>query len=43
MLLALNHSSTMIETAPLERATEAYDRMISGKARFRVVLDIAAK
>jgi D-arabinose 1-dehydrogenase-like Zn-dependent alcohol dehydrogenase len=23
---------------PLERANEAYDRMMSGKARFRVVL-----
>jgi D-arabinose 1-dehydrogenase-like Zn-dependent alcohol dehydrogenase len=23
---------------PLERAAEAYDRMMSGKARFRVVL-----
>jgi propanol-preferring alcohol dehydrogenase len=28
----------MIETFPLERAAEAYERMISGKARFRVVL-----
>jgi D-arabinose 1-dehydrogenase-like Zn-dependent alcohol dehydrogenase len=28
----------MIEVFPLERAAEAYDRMISGKARFRVVL-----
>jgi D-arabinose 1-dehydrogenase-like Zn-dependent alcohol dehydrogenase len=28
----------MIETMPLERAGEAYDRMLSGKARFRVVL-----
>lgn len=28
----------MIETAPLERAAEAYDRMMSGKARFRMVL-----
>ncbi len=31
----------MIETFPLDRATEAYDRMMSGKARFRVVLTIA--
>jgi D-arabinose 1-dehydrogenase-like Zn-dependent alcohol dehydrogenase len=30
----------MTETFPLERATEAYDRMMSGKARFRVVLTI---
>jgi D-arabinose 1-dehydrogenase-like Zn-dependent alcohol dehydrogenase len=36
MLLALNHSSTMIETAPLERATEAYDRMMKNEARFRL-------
>ncbi len=28
----------MIETFPLERAAEAYDRMMSGKAEFRVVL-----
>jgi D-arabinose 1-dehydrogenase-like Zn-dependent alcohol dehydrogenase len=28
----------MIETYPLERAAEAYDRMLSGKAQFRVVL-----
>ena len=28
----------MIETYPLERAEEAYDRMMSGKARFRAVL-----
>lgn len=27
-----------IETYPLERAAEAYDRMLSGRARFRVVL-----
>jgi D-arabinose 1-dehydrogenase-like Zn-dependent alcohol dehydrogenase len=27
-----------IETYPLERAAEAYERMMSGKARFRVVL-----
>ena len=29
---------SMNETFTLERATEAYDRMMSGKARFRVVL-----
>jgi D-arabinose 1-dehydrogenase-like Zn-dependent alcohol dehydrogenase len=28
----------MIETYPLERADEAYERMMSGKAQFRVVL-----
>jgi filamentous hemagglutinin family protein len=31
---------SMNETFPLERASEAYDRMMSGKARFRVVLTI---
>ena len=30
----------MIETYPLERAAEAYARMMSGEARFRVVLDV---
>jgi D-arabinose 1-dehydrogenase-like Zn-dependent alcohol dehydrogenase len=29
---------SMNETYPLEKAAEAYDRMLSGKARFRVVL-----
>ena len=29
---------SMNETYPLERAAEAYDRMVSGRARFRVVL-----
>lgn len=29
---------SMNEVYPLERASEAYDRMVSGKARFRVVL-----
>ena len=28
----------MTEEFPLERAAEAYERMMSGKARFRVVL-----
>ena len=28
----------MIEIAPLERANEAYERMMSGQARFRMVL-----
>jgi alcohol dehydrogenase/propanol-preferring alcohol dehydrogenase len=28
----------MIEEFPLARAAEAYDRMMSGAARFRVVL-----
>ncbi len=33
---------SMNETFPLERAAEAYDRMMSGKARFRVVLTTGA-
>jgi len=31
----------LIETYPLEKAAEAYARMISGKARFRVVLEVS--
>jgi D-arabinose 1-dehydrogenase-like Zn-dependent alcohol dehydrogenase len=31
---------SMNETFPLERANEAYERMMSGKARFRVVLTV---
>ncbi len=31
----------MIERYPLEKAAEAYERMMSGKARFRVVLTMA--
>lgn len=30
--------TSMNEVLPLERAAEAYERMMSGKARFRVVL-----
>ncbi len=33
---------SMNESFPLERVTEAYDRMMSGKARFRVVLTIGS-
>ncbi len=33
---------SMNETYPLERVAEAYDRMMSGKARFRVVLTVGA-
>jgi D-arabinose 1-dehydrogenase-like Zn-dependent alcohol dehydrogenase len=40
---ASNGVQSMNEIFPLEKATEAYDRMMSGKARFRVVLDIGAK
>ncbi|WP_440086145.1 alcohol dehydrogenase catalytic domain-containing protein [Streptosporangium sp. LJ11] len=32
----------MIETVPLAEAPKAYERMMSGEARFRVVLDVAA-
>lgn len=32
----------MIETRPLDEAAEGYERMMSGKARFRVVLDMSA-
>ena len=35
---ALTGVRSMNEVFPLERANEAYDRMLSGKARFRVVL-----
>ncbi|HZV04774.1 MAG TPA: alcohol dehydrogenase [Gemmataceae bacterium] len=35
---ALKGVHSMIETYPLERAEEAYGRMMSGEARFRVVL-----
>jgi D-arabinose 1-dehydrogenase-like Zn-dependent alcohol dehydrogenase len=38
---ALTGVRALIETAPLERAQDAYDRMISGKARFRMVLTTA--
>jgi len=40
---ASNDVHSMNEVFPLERAAEAYDRMMSGKARFRVVLDISGK
>jgi D-arabinose 1-dehydrogenase-like Zn-dependent alcohol dehydrogenase len=35
---ALSGIRPMIETLPLERAAEAYERMMSGDARFRMVL-----
>jgi D-arabinose 1-dehydrogenase-like Zn-dependent alcohol dehydrogenase len=35
---ALTGIRPIIETFPLEQASAAYDRMLSGKARFRVVL-----
>jgi propanol-preferring alcohol dehydrogenase len=34
----LENIRPMIETAPLEQAADAYDRMMKGKARFRMVL-----
>jgi alcohol dehydrogenase len=37
---ALTGVKSMNEVYPLDRVEEAYDRMISGKARFRVVLQI---
>jgi D-arabinose 1-dehydrogenase-like Zn-dependent alcohol dehydrogenase len=37
---ALTGIRPMVETFPLEQAAVAYDRMMSGKARFRVVLTV---
>jgi len=37
---ALSASKPMIETFPLEKAAKAYERMITNKARFRVVLSM---
>jgi propanol-preferring alcohol dehydrogenase len=37
---ALSGVSAMIETVPLERAADAYAKMMAGKARFRIVLTI---
>src|SRR5271163_3059136 len=38
---AMSNVAAMVETMPLERAPEAYARMMSGQARFRVVLTMA--
>jgi D-arabinose 1-dehydrogenase-like Zn-dependent alcohol dehydrogenase len=38
----LNKIASMNEVYPFEKAQEAYDRMMSGKARFRVVLKMDA-
>jgi D-arabinose 1-dehydrogenase-like Zn-dependent alcohol dehydrogenase len=38
----LSGIKSMNEVFPLERAAEAYDHMMSGKARFRVVLNIGS-
>jgi D-arabinose 1-dehydrogenase-like Zn-dependent alcohol dehydrogenase len=40
---ALQSVRPIIETMPLERAAEGYERMMSGKARFRVVLEMNRK
>ena len=39
----VNAVHSMNEVFPLERAAEAYERMMSGKARFRIVLNIGSK
>lgn len=39
---ALTGIKTHIETYPLEQASEAYDRMINNRARFRIVLTTGA-
>jgi alcohol dehydrogenase len=38
----LNSVTSMNEVYPLEKAQDAYDRMMSGHARFRVVLKMNA-
>jgi len=38
----MQNVTSMNEIYPLAEAQEAYDRMMSGKARFRVVLDMGA-
>ncbi|MGH7971260.1 MAG: alcohol dehydrogenase, partial [Limisphaerales bacterium] len=38
---ALSGVRPMIETFPLERAAEAYERMLTGKVRFRSVITMA--
>ena len=40
---ALTGIRPMIEKFPLDKANDAYQRMMSGKARFRVVLEIGDK
>jgi propanol-preferring alcohol dehydrogenase len=37
----LSDVAAIVETMPLERAAEAYARMMSGEARFRMVLTMA--
>jgi propanol-preferring alcohol dehydrogenase len=38
----LSGIAPLIETVPLEQASEAYAKMVAGKARFRMVLTMAA-
>jgi len=38
---AMSDVAAMIETMPLEKAAEAYAKMMAGKARFRIVLTMA--
>jgi alcohol dehydrogenase, propanol-preferring len=38
---ALNRIAAIIETLPLEKAAEAYAKMIAGRARFRMVLTMS--
>ncbi len=38
---ALSDVAAMVETMPLERAADAYAKMMSGEARFRMVLTVA--
>ena len=38
---AMSDVAAMVETMPLERAPEAYARMMSGEARLRMVLTMA--
>jgi len=40
---ALADVRSMNEIFPLKKAAEAYERMMSGKARFRVVLSMESK
>jgi D-arabinose 1-dehydrogenase-like Zn-dependent alcohol dehydrogenase len=40
---ALARVLPMIETLPLERAAEAYERMLGGAARFRMLLTTASR
>src|SRR5262249_12017045 len=40
---ALSGVSAMIETVPLERAADAYAKMMAGRARFRIVLTMGPR